>query len=82
VLHEFARREPSAELAPEVELSEQQAQVLQMVAQGRTYREIGDRLGYAERTIKKYMGQMMSQLHLKNRAEVVAYAQRSLRQGE
>ena len=53
-----------------------------MVAQGRTYREIGDRLGYAERTIKKYMGQMMSQLHLKNRAEVVAYAQRSLRQGE
>ena len=54
VLHELARREPSAELAPEVELSEQQAQVLQMVAQGRTYREIGDRLGYAERTIKKY----------------------------
>lgn len=79
VLHEFSRREPTADPPLEAVLSEQQTRVLQLVSQGLTYREVGDQTGYAETTIKKYMREMMRQLHLKNRAEVLAYARRNVR---
>jgi DNA-binding NarL/FixJ family response regulator len=79
VLQEFAleRREsgrapasPSAGAA----LSPRQIEVLTLVAQGMTYKEAAARLCLSERTIKYHMGEIMGQLHLENRAEVLAYA--------
>ena len=90
VLHEFTQRTPTAapvrKVTPEAgnvpktagELSPLQTVILQLAAEGHTYREIGEQLGYAERTIKKYMGDVLRQLHLKNRAEAVAFVRRSL----
>jgi len=47
-----------------------------MVAEGRTYKEIGAALHLTEKTIKYHMGQILERLHLENRAQAIAYAQR------
>ena len=79
VLQEFAqeRRESgqaAASSATGAPLSPRQVEVLTLVAQGMTYKEAAARLGLSERTIKYHMGEIMGQLHLENRAEVLAYA--------
>ena len=51
-------------------------QILNLVSQGMLYKEIGSALGVTERTIKYHMGEIVQQLHLHNRAEVLAYARR------
>ena len=58
------------------ELTERQSEILQLVAHGLTYREIGDRLYLTERTIKYHMGEILSRLHLKGRQEAEEYAKR------
>jgi len=58
----------------ESKLSERQVEVLEGVAKGMTYKEIGADLGITERTIKYHMGKIIEALHLKNRAQVIAYA--------
>jgi len=51
-----------------------QLEVLTLVAQGMTYKEAGKVLCLSERTIKYHMRQIMNQLHLRSRAEVIAWA--------
>ncbi len=58
----------------EQELSARQTQILTLVAEGLTYKEVGAKLGLSERTIKYHMGEIVQRLHLENRAQVVAYA--------
>lgn len=60
-------------LAPEP-LSERQEEVLTLLAQGLSYKEIGDRVALTPRTVKYHMGEIMRKLHLRNRAQVLAYA--------
>jgi DNA-binding NarL/FixJ family response regulator len=55
-------------------LSERQIEVLEAVAGGKTYKEVGKFLGITERTVKYHMGRIIELLHLKNRAQVIAYA--------
>ena len=55
-------------------LTERQTQVLRLVAQGLTYREVGERLALSERTIRFHMTEIISRLHLQNRNQVLAYA--------
>lgn len=55
-------------------LTERQLEVLELVAKGVTYKEIGDKLGLTERTVKYHMGKILELLHLENRAQVIAYA--------
>jgi two-component system NarL family response regulator len=56
------------------ELSARQSQILTLVAQGLTYKQVGLKLNLSERTIKYHMGEIVQRLHLENRAQVVAYA--------
>ncbi len=58
-------------------LTPRQLEILSLVAQGLSYKEVGQRLCLAERTIKYHMGEIVDALHLKNREQVVAYALRS-----
>jgi two-component system NarL family response regulator len=60
----------------EERLTARQIEVLTLVAQGRTYKEVGAILSLSEPTIKYHMGEIVRRLHMKNRAEVVAYARR------
>lgn len=64
------------------ELTARQMQILDLAAQGLTYKEIGAHLALTERTIKYHMGEIVQRLHLENRAQAVAYARRYLGKGD
>jgi two-component system NarL family response regulator len=57
-------------------LSSRQLQILSLVAEGLTYREVGEALHLSERTIKYHMGEIVRRLHVKNRAQAIAQAPR------
>ncbi len=58
-------------------LTQRQLELLDMVARGITYKEVGDALGLTERTVKYHMARIIELLHLENRAQVIAYAART-----
>jgi PAS domain S-box-containing protein len=62
------------------ELTPRQMEVLTMVAQGMTYKQVGEALSLTERTIKYHMGEIIHRLHVNNRVEAVAYAMRLKRE--
>jgi two-component system NarL family response regulator len=55
-------------------LSPRQTQILTLVAQGQTYRQVAETLGISEPTVKYHMGEILDRLHLENREQVIAYA--------
>lgn len=57
-------------------LKPRQIEILKLVAEGLTYKEVGARLALSPRTIKYHMAEIMNQLHMENRAQVLAYAGR------
>ena len=48
--------------------------MLQKVAEGLSNREIGAALHIAESTVKNHLRNILEKLHLRNRAQLVAYA--------
>lgn len=82
VLAEFAHQAQKAEAAAEAAeepdtLTSRQIEVLQLVAQGLTNKEIAASLVITERTVKYHMSEILQKLHLQNRAQVIAYAVRT-----
>ena len=80
ILKEFGeceRPDGSARTARTEGLTARQLQVLTMVAEGLTYKEVGMKLHLSERTVKYHMGEIVERLHLENRAQAVAHAQRT-----
>lgn len=59
------------------ELTPRQLQILRLVAQGMTYKEIARKLFITERTIKYHMGEILVRLQLASRREVIAYVRRA-----
>jgi len=57
-------------------LNARHIEVLTLIAQGLSYKEAGARLNLSSSTIKYHMAAIMTQLHLENRAQVLAYAGR------
>ncbi len=55
-------------------LTARQREILEMVAKGLSYKEIGATLYVSESTVKYHMGEILQRLHAKNRAQVIAYA--------
>lgn len=55
-------------------LTERQTEVLAAVAQGATYKEVGEQLHITERTVKYHMASIMELLHMENKSQVIAYA--------
>ncbi len=54
-------------------LTSRQSQVLEKVAEGYSYKEVGHILGITERTVKYHMALILKALNLKNRREAVRY---------
>jgi len=79
ILDEFARRSQPASDAPQdqEELTEREREVLMLVSEGATNREIAARLVISEHTVSFHVRNILAKLHLKNRAQAVAYAIRS-----
>jgi DNA-binding NarL/FixJ family response regulator len=57
-------------------LSAQEERILEMIAEGKTNREIGDKLHLAEKTVKNYVTSILSKLEVARRAEAAAYLAR------
>jgi DNA-binding NarL/FixJ family response regulator len=71
-LAEQAPQEPDR--AQVDELSERELDVLRLVAQGLSNREIADALGLSEHTVKTHLANILDKLHLRSRAHAAAYA--------
>jgi DNA-binding NarL/FixJ family response regulator len=56
------------------ELSPRQVEVLRLIAEGDTYKEIAARLAISERTVNYHMAEILDKLQLENRAQAIAYA--------
>lgn len=79
ILAEFARQDkaaPSRDDA-ESELTEREQEVLELVVGGATNKEIAASLHISENTVSFHMKNILGKLHLRNRAEAVAYALRT-----
>ena len=64
---------------PLEELSEREAEILKLVVQGLTNRQIGERLHLSEKTIKHYITNILEKLHVRSRMEVAMLAVRGAR---
>lgn len=73
MLAELTRNRPPDPLS---ELTERERKILQLVAEGLTNREIGERLHLAERTIKHHMTNILGKLHVRSRVEAALLAVR------
>lgn len=64
------------------QLTDQERRVLELVAEGKTNREIGEALSLAEKTVKNYVSSILSKLQLRRRTDAAVYAaQRRTRLG-
>jgi two-component system, NarL family, response regulator DevR len=57
-------------------LSEQERNILPLIAEGKTNREIAGQLMLSERTVKTYVSNILQKLHLSRRSEAAAFAAR------
>jgi len=57
-----------------LELSEREAEVLQLIAQGHSNKEIADRLKISIKTVETYKARSMGKLGLTGRADIVRFA--------
>ena len=62
---------------PVVTLSEREAEVVRLTAQGFTSKEMAESLGLSPRTLETYKARAMSKLNLRSRSELIRYALRS-----
>ncbi len=82
LLDEFAQQEHRSPEPRRVgtanahELTDREREILTLVAQGLTYPQVSTLLHITERTVRYHMGEMVTRLHLQNRAQVIAYAAR------
>ena len=78
LLTEFKDLETGAERKPaqeaEANLSPREDEVLRLVSQGATNKEIADSLFISENTVKTHLRNIMDKLHLANRSQAAAYA--------
>lgn len=74
VFREVSQIEKGKDAAIFSELSTQEARVLALIAEGMTNREIANRLFLGEGTVRNYVSNVLSKLHLANRAEAAAFA--------
>jgi len=54
---------------PLTELTDREREILQLVAEGLTNRQIGERMHLAEKTIKHYMTNVLGKLHVRSRLD-------------
>lgn len=74
IFRELRHTEKNKEAALFSELTSQEMRVLALIADGLTNREIAGRLFLGEGTVRNYVSNLLSKLHLSNRAEAAAFA--------
>jgi DNA-binding NarL/FixJ family response regulator len=65
--------QPSRQYSPEIDLlSTRETQVLHLLAQGKIYKEIADKLGITNNTVSCYIRRIYEKLHVRSRMEAVS----------
>jgi DNA-binding NarL/FixJ family response regulator len=69
-------RAPVTEDDPLAALTPQERRILDLIAEGKTNRQIGEAMFLAEKTVKNYVSHLLSKLGMERRTEAAAYAAR------
>ena len=70
-------REQASKKDPLGALSEQERRILELIGEGLTNRQIGERMFLAEKTVKNYVSSVLTKMDMSNRSEAAAYVARS-----
>ena len=73
ILERLRRKDDKDELAS---LTDQERHILELISEGLTNRQIGERMFLAEKTVKNYVSNMLAKLGMSRRTEAAAYAAR------
>lgn len=73
VMHEFANPAPTT---PKHDLTERELEVLKLIAQGKSNKDISDELVLSEKTVKTHVSNILQKLHLSDRTQAAVYALR------
>jgi DNA-binding NarL/FixJ family response regulator len=73
VLERLRHKDDKDELAV---LTDQERTILELIAEGLTNRQIGERMFLAEKTVKNYVSNMFAKLGMSRRTEAAAYSAR------
>ncbi len=73
------RRDAVQEPSPLDELSKREEDILKLVAQGKSNREVGEALELQEKTVKHYMTSILQKLRVRNRVEAAMLARQHLK---
>jgi two-component system NarL family response regulator len=79
LLNEFntlVKRAEEKQQFPAPRLTDRELEVLKLVAQGMSNREIAEQLYISENTVKNHVRNILEKLHLHSRMEAVVYAVR------
>lgn len=80
LLIEFSRPAPSHD--PITDLAPREADILELLKEGLTNREIGERIHLSEKTVKHYMTNILQKLQVRSRTEAVLVATRQTTAGK
>jgi DNA-binding NarL/FixJ family response regulator len=69
-------RDQTARSDPLARLSDQERKILELIGEGLTNRQIGERLYLAEKTVKNYVSALFVKLGMERRTQAAAYAAR------
>ncbi len=69
-------RDTSAKRDPLAGLSGQERRILELIGEGLTNRQIGERMFLAEKTVKNYVSALFAKLGMQRRTQAAAYAAR------
>lgn len=69
-------REPTPQDERLARLSDQERRILDLIAEGRTNRQIANQLNLAEKTIKNYVSSLLAKLGMERRTEAAVFAAR------
>jgi DNA-binding NarL/FixJ family response regulator len=69
-------RDQTARTDPLARLTDQERKILELIGEGLTNRQIGERLYLAEKTVKNYVSALFAKLGMERRTQAAAYAAR------
>jgi DNA-binding NarL/FixJ family response regulator len=75
-------REQAARPGPLAGLTAQEQRILELIGEGLTNRQIGERMFLAEKTVKNYVSGLFAKLGMERRTQAAAYAARVFGDGE